>query len=393
MLKRYLLVFFTLFLFSSLINLPSNSIVNAQESTPSLNFDRNYAYGHVVEQLDLGYRIPGTSASRACADYFIGHFQELGPQFKPSTHEFTIHSTTCQNILVKLNTNETNILILGAHYDSRAKATKDSHAPNSPVPGANDGASGCAVLLELATAIYGRSSNLACQIWFLFIDAEDQGKDYDYGMIGWSWCEGSTQFVNGIQSYYNESKETFDAMILLDMVGGNNLEFIREGYSTQSLLDELFTVGRSLGYTSQFPSNPTSKAITDDHLAFLNYGIPSADLIINFWSNPNWPYHHTTEDIIDHISKSSLEATGKTVEQYIYNNYYSESTNPSPDGNSSDEDPGNIHQDFPYMDFVIFFIMVGVIIGLTLISINLIHKRIVKKSKEASKPKRNSESQ
>ncbi|MFW9952678.1 MAG: hypothetical protein ACFFKA_21360, partial [Candidatus Thorarchaeota archaeon] len=59
---------------------------------------------------------------------------------------------------------------------------------------------------------------------------------------------------------------------------------------------------------------------------FVDYGIPSADLIINFWNNPNWPYHHTTQDNLYHISEFSLEVSGKTVEQFIYNNYYNNSS-------------------------------------------------------------------
>ena len=112
-------------------------------------------------------------------------------------------------------------------------------------------------------------------------------------------------------------------MILLDMVGGTNLRFINEQHSTSSLLDELFEIGRELNYTSAFPSNPIVGTISDDHVPFLNYGIPSADLIIKFWNQPaEWPYHHTTDDDISHISNTSLEITGKTVEQFIYNNYY-----------------------------------------------------------------------
>jgi Zn-dependent M28 family amino/carboxypeptidase len=222
-----------------------------------------------------------------------------------------------------MNENYTNIVILGAHYDSRAKATKDSTNPDLPVPGANDGASGSAVLIELAEALFNRINNLFVQIWFLFFDAEDQGYDVGPGIPGWDWIEGSEQFVLEIDTFYNSSKEDFDAMILLDMVGGVNLRFINEQLSTSSLLNELFETGRQLGYTSAFPSDPIVGSIADDHVPFLNLGIPSADLIIKFWNQPaEWPYHHTTGDDISHISNTSLEITGKTVEQFIYNNYY-----------------------------------------------------------------------
>lgn len=291
-----------------------------------LHFNGDTAYTYVADQININtshYRTPGTQGREDCAQYFITKFQQIDPTINFVLHNFTIQSVECQNVLFKMNENYTNILILGAHYDSRAKATKDSTNPDLPVPGANDGASGCAVLIELAEVLYSRMNNLFVQIWFLFFDAEDQGTDVGVGISGWDWIEGSTQFVVEIDNFYNSSKEDFDAMILLDMVGGTNLRFINEQHSTSSLLDELFETGRQLNYTSAFPSDPIVGTISDDHVPFLNYGIPSADLIIKFWNQPaEWPYHHTTDDDISHISNTSLEITGKTVEQFIYNNYY-----------------------------------------------------------------------
>ena len=291
-----------------------------------LHFNGDNAYNYVAYQMNINtthYRIPGTQGREDCAQYFITKFQEIDPSINFALHNFTILSVECQNVLFKINENFSNIVILGAHYDSRANATKDSTNPGLPVPGANDGASGSAVLIELAEILYNRRQNLSVQIWFLFFDAEDQGYDVGPGISGWDWCEGSSRFVQDIENFYNTSKETFDAMILLDMVGGDNLRFISEQHSTSSLLNELFETGRQLGYTSAFPSDPTVGTIADDHVAFVNYGIPSADLIIKFWNAPvEWPYHHTINDDISHISNNSLEITGKTVEQFIYNNYY-----------------------------------------------------------------------
>jgi hypothetical protein len=132
--------------------------------------------------------------------------------------------------------------------------------------------------------------------------------------------------VAEINNYYDSGTESFDCMILFDMVGGINLRFINEQYSTSSLLDELFAVGRALGYSSQFPSNPERNQIIDDHRAFVNIGIPAADLIINFWDNPGWSYNHTTQDNITYISDNNLEITGRTVEQFIYNIYLNSSS-------------------------------------------------------------------
>ena len=339
-----------------------------------LYFNSNSAYTYIEDQLNINtshYRIPGTQGREDCAKYFITKFQEIDPSINYTLHNFTIHLVNCQNVLFKINENFTNILILGAHYDSRARATKDSVNKNSPVPGANDGASGSAVLIELAKVLYNRIHNLSVQIWFLFFDAEDQGYDYSYGILDWNWCEGSRKFVQNIEDFYNPSEEHFDAMILLDMVGGTNLKFISEQYSTSSLLNELFETGRGLGYTYQFPFDPIINSITDDHVSFVDYGIPSADLIINFWNNPAWPYHHTTEDNILHISNYSLELTGKTVEQFIYNNYLG--TNVQFEGSY----PWNEDFNLPDSDLLTLIIVLLIIIGIT--SVLLIYRsRLIK---------------
>ena len=278
-----------------------------------------------------------------------------------------------------MNENNSRIIILGAHYDSRAKATRDSDLlkRNDPVPGANDGASGSAVLIELAKAFYEVKDNLSCQIWFLFFDAEDQGSDNAYGIDGWDWCEGSTAFVSEIDNYYNSTVENFESMILFDMVGGTNLQFINEQYSTSSLLDEIFAIGRSLGFTAQFPSNPISRSIVDDHRAFLNIGIPSADLIINFWDNPNWPYHHTTHDDSSNIANISLDITGKTIEQFVYNNYFNTTTE-TYKGNY----PWIVDIDRAFVETIMYLIIIIASGGIIVIILNIVkQKRLNVKNK------------
>ena len=344
-----------------------------------LYFNGDNAYTYVEDQLNINtthYRTPGTQGREDCAKYFVSKFQEIDPSINYTLHNFTIHSVDCQNVLFKMNENFTNILILGAHYDSRARATKDSVNQNAPVPGANDGSSGSAVLIELAKVLYNRRQNLSAQIWFLFFDAEDQGYDYSHGILGWDWCEGSTKFVQDIEDFYNSSEEHFDAMILLDMVGGANLKFISEQHSTSSLLNELFETGRELGYTNQFPSDPIIKSITDDHVPFVNYGIPSADLIINFWDNPAWPYHHTTEDNMSHISNYSLEVTGKTVEQFIYNNYLE--INNHFQGNF----PWNDDFNLPDSDLLILIVILLPIIGIASVLL-IVRSRSIKPKNSA----------
>ena len=212
-------------------------------------------------------------------------------------------------------------------------------------------------------------ANLNSQIWFLFFDAEDQGE-----IDGWSWCEGSTAFVSEIDNYYSADIENIDAMILFDMVGGTNLQFINEQYSTSSLLDEIFAIGRGLGFTTQFPSNPESNSIIDDHRAFLNIGIPSADLIINFWDNPNWPFHHTTSDDISNIANHSLEITGKTVEQFVYNNYY----NTTSEIYKSNY-PWLVDIDVAFIETIMYFIIITASGAIIILTFNIVKQKKIKR--------------
>ncbi len=353
-----------------------------------LYFNEYDAYDCVEDQLDIGYRIPGTAARSNCSDYFVSQFKEINPDYSYELHNFTVHSTDCQNLLFKLNEDNPTIVILASHYDSRAKATKESGKENQPVPGANDGASSSAVLVEIAAAMEERKNELDCQIWFLFFDAEDQGNDGEgYGIQDWDFCEGSQEFVNDLDKFYHSSQESIDCMVLLDLVGGPNLQFIRELWSTQSLLDELFETGRQLGYTYPFPLYPISQQITDDHKAFVDAGIPAVDLIIKFWDNSDWPYHHKTGDDISKITRESLEITGKTVEQFIYNNYYSGEESEK-EGSHTWDDPSALQ----YQILVFSIIIVGITVG-TFGSFYFIHRKTIRKAEEDRKNELKTENQ
>lgn len=352
----------------------SNQIRNLDIET---QFNEKNAYNNVKDQLNIGDRIPGTEEINVTAFYFIQRFKEMDPNIIYFIHHFKVESTNCKNVLFKINEKKESIVIIGAHYDSRAKATKDSEKPKKPVPGANDGASGCAVLIELAKVLYQEKDILSCQLWFVFFDAEDQGKDEGgYGMEGWDWCEGSNEFVDDIDNFYDSDDENFECMILLDMVGGENLQFIKEQYSTSSLVDELFEIGRQLGYNDEFPIMPYTSSVIDDHIAFIEEDIPSADLIIKFWNNPDWPYHHTTDDDLNNISKKSLKVTGRTIEQFIYNNYLDKSRKIY-NGNK----PWDIDINVPDTEIILILGIIFAIIGGLIVFIYLYHiKKSVKHS-------------
>jgi hypothetical protein len=313
----------------SLIHLLVISLLFIQSSkvsaeSPILAFNEINAYNHITTQLDFGFRVPGTAAHNNCAEWITDKIRNNTDEVL--THDFYIQKESqpryyCQNILGKINTNKNKIVILGAHWDSRNVAEKDTYNQSQPIPGANDGGSGVGVLIELSRVLSLFKDNLDFQVWFLFFDAEDQGYSQGiYGLEFWDWCEGSTKFVDDIEEFFDSSSEKLDSFILLDMVGGKDLQFVRETNSNGVLHNQIFSEGRKLGYDSAFPLNPTKMSVIDDHIAFKDYGLPVIDLIIDF-INGEWEYHHTHSDNLNNIDPQSLKIIGQTIESYLKSYY------------------------------------------------------------------------
>lgn len=178
-----------------------------------------------------------------------------------------------------------------AHYDSRLSADNDPQPLNAalPVPGANDGASGVAVLLEIARVLpAGAPVELA------FVDAEDQGR-----LPGWDWILGSRALAESIPAPR--------ALILLDMIGDADLNIHPEKNSDPRLTEEIWQTAAALGYGDFFPTQSKYRVI-DDHVPFLERGVPAVDLI-----DLDYPYWHTLADTPDKVSAHSLQVVGETL--------------------------------------------------------------------------------
>lgn len=256
-----------------------------------LRFDGQAAYAHVQAQCALGPRPTGSAASRAAGDYIIAFLEEQG--WEVQTQEFTYKETTVRNIVGR--TGEGPVVILGAHYDTRRSADQDD--PSQPVLGANDGASGVAVLLELARVL--ERHRLRHQVWLAFFDAEDNGR-----LQGWDWCVGSSYMASHLET-------APEAVVVADMVGDADQQLFFEGNSDPGLQQQLWAIAASLGYTQTFV--PEYRwTMYDDHLPFLQRGIPAVD-IIDF----DYPYWHTTLDTPDKVSPLSLERVGRVLETWL----------------------------------------------------------------------------
>ena len=257
-------------------------------------FDGARAYEDVVTQVSFGPRIPGTKAHAQTVEWIRDELVEAG--WKVEVQESQALGNPVRNIVARRDDQSPQIL-LGAHYDTRIYADNDPYPSNhsQPVPGANDGASGVAVLLELARTL----PEAGPTVWLVFFDAEDNGR-----IEGWDWILGSRAFVAG-----NAIRP--EAVVIVDMIGDADLNIYKERNSDPKLTDAIWETAAELGYGGQFI--PDYKfSMLDDHTPFLEAGIPAID-IIDF----DYPYWHTIADTPDKVSPGSLEAVGTTLWTWI----------------------------------------------------------------------------
>ena len=270
--------------FSSLV------ILGACKKPIKPDFNSTRAYEDVLYQVDLGPRTMGSQAHAQTEDWIVSELQEAG--LDVVIQESSWSGDAIRNIIASRGQG-TPWIILGAHYDSRFVADRDPDPRNwsSPVPGANDGASGVAVLLELARSL---PNHIDKRIWFVFFDAEDNGN-----YPGWDWLVGSQAFVRELEGIP-------DAVVVVDMIGDADLNLYLERASDVSLSMEIWSLANELGYTQFIPEYKYQ--IIDDHVPFLQAGIRAID-IIDF----DYPYWHTVGDTPDKLSVDSLEAVGETL--------------------------------------------------------------------------------
>jgi glutaminyl-peptide cyclotransferase len=254
------------------------------------DFNEQRAMRDIEYQLSLGPRTIGSEAHAKTVNYIQNQLHDEGWQVE--IQALGDGGYPIRNVIAKRGKGSPWI-ILGAHFDSRFYADHDPVPGNQslPVPGANDGASGVAVLLELGRSL---PSNLDAKIWLVFFDAEDNGN-----LMGWNWIMGSRAFVANLLG-------TPDAVVVVDMIGDANLDVYLEANSNKLLADEIWRQAAVLGYGQFYPE--VKYSMIDDHTPFLQAGIPAVD-IIDF----DYAYWHTTNDTIDKVSTASLDAVGETV--------------------------------------------------------------------------------
>lgn len=287
-------------------------------------FSADSAYQYVASQCDFGPRVPGTDAQKACAKWLQNELLRHGATIKLQEGEMTAYNGTklpIINIIGSFNPDAKMRVLLMSHWDSRPFADNDPDPSmrKQPVMGANDGASGVGILLELARLCNEKLPQVGIDIFLT--DAEDYGAPED-----WSGPHDEKWWALGTQMWCKQAaKEGYRAQygILLDMVGSANATFYREYYSERyanSFVNEIWQAAARLGYGDLF-INQGGGGVTDDHV-FVNrmLQIPCVDIIDTRTDTdgtfcPEW---HTTHDTIDNISRETLGKVGRVLVSLLW---------------------------------------------------------------------------
>jgi hypothetical protein len=258
--------------------------------THEARFDGASALADVETQMAFGDRYPGSAGHADMQAWIEASLDERG--WRVERQDFTFAGVALRNLVGRRGRDGEPLIVLGAHYDTRPIADQDAEVAARPVPGANDGASGTAVLLELARVL--PSGDLACDVRLAFFDAEDSG-----GIAGWDWILGSRHFADTLA-------DSPQAVVIVDMVGDRDLRLPRERNSAPNLVDAIWSAARQTG--SEAFVDDMGPGMLDDHTPFLERGWPAVD-IIDF----EYPYWHTAQDTLDKVSAESLDQVGRTL--------------------------------------------------------------------------------
>lgn len=304
----------------------STETATVEERVKAPEFNGDSAYVYVKAQCDFGPRTPNSPAHTACGDWLVQQFRSFGAtvtEQKDRVKAWDGNLLNLRNIIASYHPETGRRVLICAHWDSRPWADNDPDAKNhrTPIDGADDGASGVGVMLELARQFQKQMPDIGVDL--ICFDLEDYGTPqwYEGGGDSDSWCLGS--------QYWSRTphKEGYNARfgILLDMVGNANARFFQEYFSlrhAKSIVRKVWNQAEECGYGARFPK-AEGGAITDDHVPVNEMAkIPCIDIVpmypdceaSNF--GPHW---HTLEDNIENIDPNTLKIVGQVLMEIIYN--------------------------------------------------------------------------
>ena len=276
----------------------------AEAPPPNVSFDGARALEYIKLQVNAGARVPGTQAHRLVGDRIVA---ELRKNADTVIEQLWTHVTAAgdplplRNIYARFNLRATKRILYVTHWDCRPVADKSFALDDrkKPVPGANDGASGTAMLIVLAEALKAAPTSVGVDL--LFTDGEDYG---DFGPPEVDVLLGAQYFAGHLlpDSTY---RPLFG--VLWDMIGDKDLRITQEAISVEKapeVVDRVWKMAAALGYASYFV--PDRLSVTDDHVPLLDKGLRVIDVI-----DINYEPHHTTQDTVDKVSAESLEIVGR----------------------------------------------------------------------------------
>lgn len=330
--KNFLCVILISFSISLMISSCGNGSKNNNDNdttktTKNINvpdFNADSAYVYTAKQVSFGPRVPNTDAHKKCAEYLISILQEFCDTVyvqESKAKAFDGTMLNFKNIIGSIKPGINNRIFISSHWDSRPFADYDPNEKNhkTPIDGANDGASGVGIIIEMARLLHSNPSPIGVD--FILFDAEDYGQPEksDYAKQEDTWCLGSQYWAKTphVKKYFARYG------ILLDMVGAENATFTEEGVSMKyapDVVKKVWDIAIREGYSDYFLLTKTGE-LTDDHL-YINMlaEIPTIDIIHRDSSTPtgffkNW---HTTKDNMDGINKNTLKAVGQTLMRVIF---------------------------------------------------------------------------
>lgn len=274
-------------------------------------FDAERAFSFLEAQCEIGTREPNSVGAKQAIVYYQEVLEPLADEVV--LQEFTVPDPYAErqlhltNIIARFDPDLNQRVILCAHWDTRPRADLDPLRPEEPILGANDGASGVAILLEFAHQLAEQPARIGVDL--VLFDGEDYGKE---GQLE-HYLMGSRYYVQ------NQLEPRAQQVILLDMVGDAELELRVDPVSYQSaphLISQIWSIAAELGYEAF--TNRYGSPMYDDHVPFIRNGIPAIDIIDFNYPNEDTNYWHTHEDTPDKCSPESLEIVGNTVLTWVY---------------------------------------------------------------------------
>jgi glutaminyl-peptide cyclotransferase len=264
-------------------------------------FKGTTAFSYVEKQMSFGPRIPNTPGHDKMGDWLLAELRARADTVTVQDFPWTTKKGAklrLRNFFARFRPQATDRILFLAHWDTRPFADKSQNLGQQrmPVPGANDGASGVAVLLGVADALKAKPATVGVDL--LFVDGEDYGS-----------FEDSTETLIGARYFAKHQPPGYTTLyaVLLDMVGDKDLQFYQEGYSMASapeVVQRVWQTAERLGYSKVFIPR-AGQTLIDDHVPLQQAGIRAID-VIDF----DFPYHHTTDDTIDKVSAESLQIVG-----------------------------------------------------------------------------------